>query len=92
MKANVLHIWHATCVCPSLCCVVRNETEKEIALSLFSGEGFAAISEIQENLVVLTFGRKKHPTIVLLSCFVPVVVKKHILIVVQPEKIPIFAP
>ena len=38
MKANVLHIWHATCVCPSLCCVVRNETEKEIALSLFSGE------------------------------------------------------
>lgn len=38
LKANVLHIWHATCVCPSLCCVVRNETEKEVALSLFSGE------------------------------------------------------
>ena len=38
MKANVLHVWHATCLCPSLCCVVRNDTEKEIALSLFSGE------------------------------------------------------
>lgn len=38
LKANVLHIWYATCVCPSLCCVVRNETEKEVALSLFSGE------------------------------------------------------
>lgn len=38
MRANVLHIWHATCVCPSLSCVVRDETEKEVALSLFSGE------------------------------------------------------
>jgi len=38
LKANVLHIWHATCVCPSLCCMVHDDTEKEIALSLFSGE------------------------------------------------------
>ena len=38
LKANVLHVWHATCVCPSLSCVVRDDTEKEIALSLFSGE------------------------------------------------------
>ena len=38
LKANVLHVWHATCVCPSLSCVVRDEAEKEIALSLFSGE------------------------------------------------------
>ena len=38
MRANVLHVWHATCMCPSLSCVVRDETEKEIALSLFSGE------------------------------------------------------
>ena len=38
LKANVLHIWHATCLCPSLSCVVRDDSEKEIALSLFSGE------------------------------------------------------
>ncbi|MBO6079915.1 MAG: hypothetical protein J6P54_03005 [Bacteroidales bacterium] len=38
LKANVLHVWHATCVCPSLSCVVRDDSEKEIALSLFSGE------------------------------------------------------
>ena len=38
LKANVLHVWHATCMCPSLSCVVRDDTEKEIALSLFSGE------------------------------------------------------
>ena len=38
LKANVLHIWHATCSCPSLSCVVRDDSEKEIALSLFSGE------------------------------------------------------
>lgn len=38
LKANVFYVWHATCLCPSLCCVVRDETEKEVALSLFSGE------------------------------------------------------
>ena len=38
LRANVFYVWHATCLCPSLCCVVRDETEKEVALSLFSGE------------------------------------------------------
>lgn len=38
LKANVVCIWHSSCVCPSLFCVVSNDNEKEIALSLFSGE------------------------------------------------------
>lgn len=38
LKGNILYVWHATCICPSLCCVVRDDSEKEVALSLFSGE------------------------------------------------------
>ena len=58
MKANVLHVWHATCLCPSLSCVVRNDTEKEIALSLFSGESHFPEDAMPPLLIHTLAGRQ----------------------------------